>query len=81
MILFRRGNYYYETHYTYWALKKLVAKFEVFDYTKKIIEFPEEFSATNMIAPGTLKQKIYLFVLNVAYWVCPTYIWLLKKKE
>ena len=75
-----KGNYYYETHYSYWTLKKLVKNFELIDYTKKIIADPEKFQATEMIKPGSLIQKLYLVVLGLAYWICPSYIWLLKKK-
>jgi len=75
-----KGDFYYETHYTYWTLKRLVSKFEVLDYTLRTISEPEKFYATEMIAPGSFSQKIYLFILSIAYWLSPTYIWLLKKK-
>jgi hypothetical protein len=32
-----------------------------------------------MIHPGSLKQKLSASILNVAYWLCPTYIWILQK--
>jgi SAM-dependent methyltransferase len=75
-----RGNFYYETHYTYWTLKKLVSHFDVLDYTKRVIAEPEKFCATEMISPGSFTQKIYLFALTIAYWISPSYIWLLKKR-
>jgi 2-polyprenyl-3-methyl-5-hydroxy-6-metoxy-1,4-benzoquinol methylase len=74
-----RGNFYYETHLTYWGLKKLVSKFEVIDYTVKAVKDPVRFSASDVIVPGSSKQKISLILLRLAYWLCPTYIWLLKK--
>ena len=77
----RKGNFYYETHFTYWTLKKMVSEFDLNDYTRKIISDPQKFFATEMISPGSLKQKIYLFVLDIAYWICPSYIWLLKKNK
>ncbi len=77
--LFKKAAFYYETHLTYWGLKKLVSKFETKDYTLSIIQDPERFYATEMIKPGSLKQKIYLIILKHFYWVCPTYVWLLKK--
>jgi len=77
--IFNKGDFYYETHLTLWSLRKLVAEFAVIDYTKKIIEHPEKFYATDMISSRTFKQKSVLFVLKYAYWLCPTYIWILKK--
>ena len=74
-----KGNFYYETHFTVWSLRKLVSKFEIIDFTKKVIEHPEKFYAIDMISSGTFKQKFALLVLKYAYWLCPTYIWVLKK--
>lgn len=77
--ILKRGDFYYETHFTYWTLKKLVKKFKVTDYTRKVIEDPVKFSATDLTMPGSLKQKMALTLLAVAYWLSPTYIWILKK--
>ena len=74
-----KGKFYYENHLTLWSLRRLVCRFEIIDYTLRIIENPCKFHATEMISPGSLKQKIYLWVLGNAYWLCPTYIWLLRK--
>jgi len=76
-----KGDYYYETHYSLWGLRSLVKKFRVFDYTRSIIQYPEKYCATEMIRPDTLKQKVYLAILKLAYWGCPTYIWILKKPD
>jgi len=79
--VFNKGNFYYENHFTLWGLKKLVSiKFEIVDYTKKIIEDPVKYFATEMVFPGSFKQKVALIILKVAYWLCPSYIWLLRKK-
>ena len=32
-----------------------------------------------MLRSGSLKQKLALAVLKAAYWLCPTYIWILRK--
>lgn len=74
-----RGSFYYENHLGYWGLKKLVSRFEVLDYTARVIEDPVRFHATDVISPGSFKQKISRLLLSVAYWACPTYLWLLKK--
>ncbi len=79
--LLQRGTYYYENHLTYWGLKRLVVGFENVDYTMRVVENPEQFGATEVIAPGSLKQKFSIFFLKVAYWLCPTYLWLLTKSR
>ncbi len=77
--LFKKADFYYETHLTYWGLKKLVSDFEVIDYTIKIIREPNKYNAIEMIKDGSLTQKSYLLILKMAYWLSPTYVWLLKK--
>lgn len=79
--MLKRGSFYYETHLTYWGLKRLVSDFEVIDYTIKAVEDPARFSASDVIVPGSAKQKISLIMLRLAYWLCPTYIWLLRKPD
>jgi len=76
-----KGNYYYESLLTFWGLKKLVSGFNVMDYTLKILKMPQKYSATEMIQPGTFKQKMILRIIKIAYWLSPTYIWLLQKKK
>lgn len=75
-----KGNYYYENHLTYWQLKRLVSSFEIIDYTGKVIDDPEKYYLTDKIMPGSFKQRIVLFMLKIAYFLCPSYIWLLRKK-
>jgi 2-polyprenyl-3-methyl-5-hydroxy-6-metoxy-1,4-benzoquinol methylase len=74
-----RGQYYYENLYTYWTLRKLCSKFDVIDYTGKVISHPEDFGVEGLIAPGSRKQQLALLLLKYAYWFSPGYIWLLKK--
>jgi len=76
---FGKGKFYYEKHLTYWALKKLVCRFQIIDYTKKIIQQPEHFEAEYMLRPHSRKAKLARLIVNRYYWLCPTYIWLLKK--
>jgi len=78
--LLGKGNYYYETLYTYWGLKKLVSDFDIIDYTVKVIAEPEKFYVSNIINSGTLKQSIALVLSRYGYVILPGYIWLLKKK-
>lgn len=79
--LARKADSYYETHLGLWGLRKLVGSFEVYDYTAKIVSDPVKYHATEMIRPGSLKQKLSLLLLTVAYWLCPTYVWILRKPE
>jgi len=76
-----RGSHYDEKHLTYWGLKRLVSNFQVFDYTKKILQDPERYSATDLCAPGSLKQKGAILFSRLAYGLVPTYIFLLKKTK
>jgi ubiquinone/menaquinone biosynthesis C-methylase UbiE len=79
--ILRRGNYYYENHLTYRGLKRLVSPFEIHDYTLKVIGDPERYHATDMVRAGSLKQKVVLGLLRNAYFISPTYIWVLKKGD
>jgi ubiquinone/menaquinone biosynthesis C-methylase UbiE len=79
--LLGRGHYYYETHLTYWGLRRLVGDFELRDYTLKVVADPQRYFAEDMLSGGSFKQKAVLFVLRAAYWVCPTYLWVLKKRD
>jgi ubiquinone/menaquinone biosynthesis C-methylase UbiE len=78
--LFKKADFYYENHLTYWGLKKMVSKFEIIDYTIKIIKEPKRYYATEMVKANSITQYIYLIILKMAYWICPTYIWVLRKK-
>jgi len=75
-----KADSYYETHLTLWGLRRLVRDFEVVDYTVRVIHDPERFSATDMIVPGSMKHKLSRIMIAAAYWLCPTYIWILQKK-
>ena len=79
--LTRKGRFYCENLMSYWGLKRLVSEFdfEIIDYTPKIINRPDKYAAVEMFAPGSYKQKILRMIAKFAYWLCSTYIWLLKK--
>ena len=74
-----KGKFYYEKHLTYRGLKRLIRNFEQIDYTKRIIENPELFYADYMIKRGTMKSELARLIANYAYWMCPSFIWLLRK--
>jgi ubiquinone/menaquinone biosynthesis C-methylase UbiE len=74
-----KGKFYYEKHLSYWGLKRLIRNFELIDYTKRIIENPELFHADYMLKHGTMKSTFARLIVNYAYWICPSFIWLLRK--
>jgi 2-polyprenyl-3-methyl-5-hydroxy-6-metoxy-1,4-benzoquinol methylase len=75
-----RGRYYYEKHLTLAGLRRLVGDFEIIDYTIAAVRSPERFRADDVIKPGGLKRLIALALLRFAYALCPTYLWVLRKK-
>ncbi len=74
-----RGQRCYETHRTLWGLRRLAHRFDITDYTRAVVRDPEKFEATDMIWPGSPKQRIANAILTVAYWASPTYLWILRK--
>ena len=74
-----RGRFYYEKHLSYWGLKRLVHKFELIDYTCKLIDNPRRFSAGYLLTPDSGKIKLARLGVKYAYWLVSSYIWLLKK--
>lgn len=74
-----RGKHYYETHFTYWGLRQLVRRFDFEDYTLRVVGEPHKYFADDMISPGSTKQRWVLRLLKVAIWICPTYLWVLRK--
>jgi ubiquinone/menaquinone biosynthesis C-methylase UbiE len=74
-----RSKFYYEKHLSYWGLKKLVRHFEIIDYTRHLIEQPNSFGTDYMIQANSNKARLARFITKYAYWLCPTYVWLLRK--
>jgi 2-polyprenyl-3-methyl-5-hydroxy-6-metoxy-1,4-benzoquinol methylase len=74
-----KGERYYENLLTLGGLRRLVAQFECHDYTTDIIRDPVQYHATELLTPGSLKQKLALGVTQTLYFLCPTYVWILKK--
>jgi len=77
--LFGKGDFYYEKLLSLKSLRKLTAAFALHDYTLEIIKDPVKYSATELLVPGSLAQKMALVFAAIAYFLCPTYIWILKK--
>jgi SAM-dependent methyltransferase len=79
--LMRKGDRYHERTRSVWGLRKLVSRFTVHDYTLRVLREPERFHATDLVRSGTAKQKASIVLLRSAYWLSPTYVWLLEKKS
>lgn len=74
-----KAHHYHELHYSYWGLRNLVKSFVVHDYTLKMIRDPQKYSIEYMIAPGSVKAFIAGFIAKHIRWLCPSFIWLLKR--
>jgi 2-polyprenyl-3-methyl-5-hydroxy-6-metoxy-1,4-benzoquinol methylase len=77
--VFGKGDFYYERLLSSRGLRKLVSAFDRVDYTVKSVEDPLKYCATDMLEPGSVKQMLAKMILKSAYFLCPTYIWLLLK--
>ncbi len=79
--IFTTHDEYYENLLSLRNLKILVSKFEVIDYTLKVIKNPTKYSADEMLKENTLKYFLYNILSKLFYFLIPTYIWILKKPE
>jgi ubiquinone/menaquinone biosynthesis C-methylase UbiE len=75
-----KGEFYYEQHLSFGGLKKLVGKFQVYDYTLSIIRNPKKFFATDIFDTQTFLYRWIRWVAPYLYPWIPTYIWILTKK-
>jgi hypothetical protein len=75
-----KGSFYYERHLSVRKLRKLVRKFHVRDYTLRVIEDPEKFSAQDLVRPDSLFHRWVRRVAPFVYPLIPTYLWVLTKK-
>ena len=74
-----KGEFYYEKHFTYWGLRKLVDHFTLTDFTPLLVSDPKKYNTDYMVKPGTVKQKISIFLSKFMIWLVPGYIWVLEK--
>lgn len=77
--VFRKKDYYYENLLTYWQLRKLVSRFEIIDYTPRILTEPEKFMATDMFKADSIKAIFANILSKLALWLSPTFVWVLRK--
>lgn len=74
-----KAGYYYEKHLSYWGLRHLVRAFELVDYTRPVIAEPDRFAAGYMLTPGSNKHRIANLIARFAFWLVPSYLWVLRK--
>ncbi|MBK8970216.1 MAG: class I SAM-dependent methyltransferase [Hahellaceae bacterium] len=79
MQLFGKGSEYYENLRTYWGIRRLVSRFELQDFTLKVITEPDTYCARDMIRKGGLIDKIPRGVWQLFYALLPSYIFILRK--
>jgi SAM-dependent methyltransferase len=75
-----KGRYYYENLQTFWGIRRLIHAFNVTDYTLRIIRDPDHFKARDMIPSGGFIEKIPPVFWKLAYWLLPSYIFILRKR-
>jgi len=75
-----KGSFYYEEHLSLRGLKKLVKRFQIYDYTLPIIRNPEKFFAIDIFHVQTFLYRCIRWVAPYLYPWIPTYVWILTKK-
>lgn len=70
---------YYERMRSYPRLRRLVARFELIDYTAVVLENPQAYEFDYLVRPGSLMQRVSCFVARRLPWICPGYLWVLRK--
>lgn len=75
----RRGEAYTEKPYSYAALRQLLSRFEITDYTAKIVADPVRYCAADILPPGSLKQSVARILLRIAPTLFPGFIFVLRK--
>lgn len=76
--LLGRGRYYHERHFSLIGLRRLTKRFAVEDFTRRILNEPDQFEATYMLGGGA-RLAVARGLARWAYWAFPGYIWLLWK--
>ena len=80
MRIMGKGNFYHEKHRTLWGLRALTKSYQCKDYTREVVFNPEYYKLEYMVKQGSMKQKIAKILCSYLYCICPTYIWVLRKR-
>jgi SAM-dependent methyltransferase len=79
MRLSGKGESYPEKPYSPSQVRRLVRSFEVTSYTEKILRDPVRYNATDILPVKSLKRLIAIFVLNIAPFFFPGFVFILRK--
>ncbi|MDH5260744.1 MAG: class I SAM-dependent methyltransferase [Gammaproteobacteria bacterium] len=79
MRLSGKGASYPEKPYSPSQVRNLLSGFEVVSYTEKILRDPVRYNATDILPVRSLKRMIAIFVLNVAPFFFPGFVYILRK--
>lgn len=74
-----RGDFYFEEHLTCWRLRRLAEKFEIHDYTKRILNEPRRFAGDDPLLAWLPARGVPGALLSLGYFLLPTFIWVLRK--
>jgi SAM-dependent methyltransferase len=74
-----KGDRYYERPRTFRGLKSLTARFELEDWTLRVIREPDRYAAEDMIRRGAFATRLPSLVLSALHPFIPSYILILRK--
>jgi SAM-dependent methyltransferase len=74
-----KGDRYYERPRTYRGLKRLTSRFELEDWTLRVIRDPARYAAEDVVNRDALVTKLPMLALSVLHPFVPTYILVLRK--
>jgi ubiquinone/menaquinone biosynthesis C-methylase UbiE len=77
--LAKKGTRYYERMRSLPKLRRLVGRFSVSDYTIEILRDPVGYNFDYVIKPASFSQRVSIFIASRLPWICPGFIWILKK--
>jgi ubiquinone/menaquinone biosynthesis C-methylase UbiE len=81
MRMFKRGNIYDAYPLFYWQLKNLWNKFEIVDYTIKLLRNPDGFSVSERVDKHAWIKIIPDWILSTLRPLYPNYNWILVKEQ
>jgi ubiquinone/menaquinone biosynthesis C-methylase UbiE len=74
-----KGRHYHERHFGLGRLRRLVSRFSIDDYTRRILESPEKY-ASGYLVKSDAARRLALGLTRYAYALFPGYIWILRPR-
>jgi SAM-dependent methyltransferase len=81
MRLTGKGQRYPEKPRSRPQLRQMLSRFDVVDYTSRIVADPVRYSATDMLTPGSIKQRLAVSMLRIAPFFFPGFVFVLRKSR